>query len=142
MNQRSDTVRSITLIIGSAFAAVLLTTLAMTQRKETAEQPREPAGLTRHVVVEGRAGTTQSIVVQGTRATGPVVFLDGVRFKAADVFVDAVRTDANLDDLTELDIEGVEIVKGTEAVSRYGESGRHGVILVRTRSPERDGSRD
>ena len=41
---------------------------------------------------------------------------------------------ASLDELDRLAVERVEVVKGAAAVTRYGERGRHGVILVTTKS--------
>lgn len=99
MSQRSDTVRSITLIAGSAFAAVGLTTFLVMAREKPAEEPTPPTEA-RTIVVKPmslsgfvvgkvdaapkeKAGASRSLVVTGTTATGPIVFVDGERMEAA-----------------------------------------------------------
>ncbi len=109
MRHRSDTVRSITLIIGSAFAAVGLTTFVVMAREKPAEPTPEPTEATTVVFkpmsasgflvgrVEGaseeKAGTSRSIVVRGRSGEKPVVFVDGIRLEG-DNFVQLLR-DAN-----------------------------------------------
>ena len=91
MSQRSDTVRSITLIVGSAFAAVCLTTFVIMAKEKPAEQPTPPTEVTTVVVepmsvsgfVVGRV-EPRELVVSGTKATGPIVFVDGVRMERTD----------------------------------------------------------
>ena len=106
MSHRSDTVRSITLIAGSAFAAVGLTTFLVMAREKPAEPPPETTKV-RTVVVKpmsvsgfvvgkveaddkAKAEASRSLVVTGTRATGPIVFVDGVRMESTD-FADLLR---------------------------------------------------
>lgn len=105
MSHRSDTVRSITLIAGSAFAAVGLTTFLVMAREKPAE-PTPQTDVTTVVVkpmsVSGfvvgkveasdkaKAEASRSLVVTGTRATGPIVFVDGVRMERTD-FADLLR---------------------------------------------------
>ena len=80
MSQRSDTVRSITLIVGSAFAAVCLTTFVIMAKEKPADQPTPPTEVTTVVVepmsvsgfVVGRV-EPRELVVSGTKATGPIV---------------------------------------------------------------------
>ena len=107
MSHRSDTVRSITLIAGSAFAAVGLTTFLVMAREKPAEEPTQSTELTTVVVkpmsVSGfvvgkvdaapkaKAGDSRSLVVTGTSATGPIVFVDGVQVEGRTDFADLLR---------------------------------------------------
>jgi hypothetical protein len=106
MSHRSDTVRSISLIAGSAFAAVGLTTFLVMTKEKPAEQPArltevktvvlKPMSVSGFVVgkVEAadkeKAGASRSIVVRGSNRTGPVVYIDGVRMEGTD-FADLLR---------------------------------------------------
>jgi hypothetical protein len=101
MSHRSDTVRSITLIAGSAFAAVGLTTFLVMAKEKPAEQPTPPTEVTTVVVepmsVSGfvvgkvepahteRLRVSRSLVVSGSKATGPIVFVDGHRMERTDL---------------------------------------------------------
>lgn len=114
MSHRSDTVRSITLIAGSAFAAVGLTTFLVMARAKPAEPTLQTE--VRTVVLKpmsfpisqvafpgpgfivgkveaadkAKAEASRSLVVTGTRGTGPIVFVDGVRMERTD-FADLLR---------------------------------------------------
>lgn len=105
MSHRSDTVRSMSLIAGSAFAAVGLTTFLVMAREKPAE-PTPQTDVTTVVVkpmsVSGfvvgkvesadkeKADASHSIVVRGSNLTGPVVYVDGVRMERTD-FADLLR---------------------------------------------------
>lgn len=107
MSRRSDAVQSLTLIIGSAFAAVFVTSVAMTATERPMETPPAPTEVTTVVlkpmsasgfmvgkveaVPREEAGASRSIVVRGSNATGPVVFVDGVRVEGTTTFEGLLR---------------------------------------------------
>ena len=65
--------------------------------------------------------------------------------EAADrplILVDGVQTDASLDDIAALDIASFEIVKEPDAISEYGEAGKHGVIVILTSNTDIGRNRD
>ncbi len=73
----------------------------------------------------GQPGSDGSIMLRGpTTITGsqnPLIIVDGV------------ITDNTLADISSLDVESVEIVKGAAAASLYGSRAQNGVVQIRTR---------
>ena len=51
------------------------------------------------------------------------------------VYIDGVRVDASFQDLTKLDIESFEIIKGAAATVLYGEDAAGGAIQIFTKNP-------
>ena len=139
MSHRSDTVRSITLIAGSAFAAVGLTTFLVMAREKPAEEPTQSTELTTVVVKpmsvsgfvvgkvdaapEAKAGNSRSLVVTGTSATGPIVFVDGVQVEGT--------TNKALTGIAPANIEFVDLIK--QGV------GQEGQIRIRTKAGAQEG---
>lgn len=62
---------------------------------------------------------------EGEEAERPLVVVDGVPAEGSDGA--SATMDAE-------NIESVEVLKGAAAAERYGERGRHGVILIKTRN--------
>lgn len=141
MSHRTDTVRSIALIAGSAFAAIGLTAFVIMARENPAEQaPAEtgvmtvsvPATLSGSVVGKARAYELRvgnrlgerGIVVTGASGALPAVYIDGVR-------MEGTRREA-LQGIDPADIDGVEVVGEGAASER--------VIRVTTRTGGRSGS--
>ena len=70
-----------------------------------------------------RARERASVENATRRAAEPIVYVDGVRVQGA---------------LTALDREGIEsleVVRGSQALEKYGKEGRNGVIVVTTKKP-------
>lgn len=75
------------------------------------------------IVVSGVAGSRPTVRFQNAEEAGaPIVYVDGVRF------------DSGMEGLRQVDIENVEILKGSEAKEQYGEEGKNGVIVVTTKT--------
>ena len=57
-----------------------------------------------------------------TAPRAPLVFLDGREVRGA-----------NLDAMSDLPIDRVEVVRGSAAIARYGDRARNGVVLITTK---------
>ena len=72
-------------------------------------------------------GVAEVILVPGAvDEPGPLIVIDGV----------IQSNDVALSDLEALDIDNVEVIKGTLAIESYGEAGRNGVIHITTKKKE------
>jgi hypothetical protein len=74
--------------------------------------------------VSGRPSRPLNDVTVQPEPGGPLIVIDGVRLAAGE-----------LRRVSPSDIAAIEVVKGARAREIYGESGRHGVVLVTTRHP-------
>lgn len=82
----------------------------------------------------GQPGSTGDILLRGaTSISGG---------QAPLVIVDGVITDTSFDDLSSLDIESMELVKGAAGASLYGSRAANGVIQIRTKRGTGFGGRD
>lgn len=138
MSQRTDTVRSISLIVGSAFAAVAVTAFAMMATEKPAEQP--PAATeVRTVVLKptdasgfivGRveparpeADKVRAIRVTGANGARPVLYINGVRMEGT--------TREALQGIDPANIDFVDVIR--QGVGQDGE------IRIRTKAGTQDG---
>ncbi|WP_419943093.1 TonB family protein [Candidatus Palauibacter sp.] len=72
-------------------------------------------------------GVAEVILVPGAvDEPGPLIVIDGV----------IQSNDVALSDLEALDIDNVEVIKGSLAIESYGEAGRNGVIHITTKKKE------
>lgn len=63
------------------------------------------------------------ILSAGDPGAAPVIYVDGVRF------------DGPMEDLSPVDIESIDVIKGDAAIEQYGKEGEHGVIIIKKRKP-------
>ena len=63
------------------------------------------------------------ILSAGDPGAAPVIYVDGVRFDGA------------MEDLSAVDIESIDVIKGDAAIEQYGKEGEHGVIIIKKRKP-------
>lgn len=63
------------------------------------------------------------ILSAGDPGAAPVIYVDGVRFDGA------------MEDLSAIDIESIDVIKGDAAIEQYGKEGEHGVIIIKKRKP-------
>jgi hypothetical protein len=79
------------------------------------------------------------VVEQPVRVTQPIVIKDGraksvVKEKPLYIVDNKERTSTDIDDLLTGDIISVNVLKDDEAVKKYGEKARNGVIVINTRN--------
>lgn len=138
MSQRTDTVRSVSLIVGSAFAAVAVTAFAMMETEKPAEQPSattevktvvlKPADASGFIVgrvepARPEAGELRTIRVRGASGERPVLYINGVRMEGT--------TREALEGIDPANIDFVDVIR--QRVGRDGE------IRIRTKEVTQDG---
>jgi TonB family protein len=75
------------------------------------------------IMTNGSTGDTVSLLIRrgDEPASPPLYVVDGV-----------IVADRSALDLDALDIESIEVIKGSAAAARYGERGKNGVVLITT----------
>lgn len=94
-----------------------------------AAQTAEPGTIRLRGTASSPAGAQPLYVVEGVALSAsahPLYVIDGVVADAA-----YYHAQGRLDSL---EIESVEILKGPAATDRYGDAGRNGVVIIRTRA--------
>ena len=94
---------------------------------ETRKTLDETAGSVEKIIVQGKpensvSVTTGRVTVSGAFPEGALIYINGKEAAQADV--DALKPGR---------IKRMTVYKGDEAVKRYGEKGRKGVVEIRAR---------
>lgn len=69
-----------------------------------------------------KSSSESTTTIKSDKKAKQLIIVDGV-----------IVTDKSMSDLNELDIYKMEVFKGSEAISKYGEKGKDGVIVITTR---------
>ena len=85
---------------------------------------------------EGRSMTEQKVTVVTVSSSSDEKFLKP-DFSKVLVILDGKEYDGDINNIDPRRIESVSVLKNTEALAKYGEKGKDGVILVKTKSPEK-----